>query len=90
VPTVAESGFSGFDIAGWISIHAPAATPTLVVRKLNEDIRKVLATSEVRQQFERAMIDPISADQAQHLDRYLLADHETWGAVIRKGKIQLD
>lgn len=90
VPTIAESGFPGFDIAGWISIHAPAGTPSSVVNKLNETIRRTLATPETQQQFERAMIDPVAADSAQNLDRYLKADYETWGSVIRKGNIRLE
>ena len=60
------------------------------INKLNETIRRTLATPETRQQFERAMIDPVAADSAQNLDRYLKADYKTWGSVIQKGNIHLE
>ncbi len=43
VPTVAESGFPGFESMGWAGLIAPAATPRAIVDKVNADVRKVLA-----------------------------------------------
>ena len=87
VPSIAEMGFPGFNIAGWISIHAPAATSTPIISRLNAAIQRALASPEVQQQFERASIDPINL-KTQELASYLKADYERWGSVIRIGNIQ--
>lgn len=87
VPTIAESGFPGFNIAGWISIHAPAATPSTNISRLNAAIQNVLASPEVQQQFERASIDQINL-KPEEMASYLKTDYERWGSVIRRGNIQ--
>jgi tripartite-type tricarboxylate transporter receptor subunit TctC len=48
VPTVAESGFPGFEAYSWIGIFVPAATPGATVQKLGADFQAVLADAEVR------------------------------------------
>src|SRR6185369_2351749 len=48
VPTVAESGYPGFEAVGWIGIAAPAKTPDAVLNKINADVAKILATSDMK------------------------------------------
>ena len=43
LPTIAESGYPGFDTGSWIGMLAPAGTPTAIVNKISEDLREVLA-----------------------------------------------
>lgn len=89
VPAISEFGFPNFNIAGWISIHAPSATPAPVVARLNALIQRSLASPEVQQQFERASIDPINV-KFQDMGNYLKADYERWGSVIRQGNIRAE
>jgi tripartite-type tricarboxylate transporter receptor subunit TctC len=51
IPTVAESGFPGFDLFTWYGILAPAGTPASVVEKLNSDLNAVLLSKEVRERL---------------------------------------
>jgi tripartite-type tricarboxylate transporter receptor subunit TctC len=51
LPTVAESGLPGFDVAAWFGLYAPAATPKDIVTKLNADVNRVLQLPEVREKF---------------------------------------
>jgi tripartite-type tricarboxylate transporter receptor subunit TctC len=51
VPTLAESGLPGFNTASWIGLLAPAGTPKDIVEKVSRDMREVVATPEVREQF---------------------------------------
>ena len=52
VPTVAESGYPGFEIAGWHGIFAPAGTPQPIIERLQIEVGTVLRNSEVRQGIE--------------------------------------
>jgi hypothetical protein len=52
-PTIAESGYPGFEASVWYAFIAPKATPAAVVDKLNAEVRKALATAEVRQRLKR-------------------------------------
>lgn len=51
VPTVAESGFPGFDAMGWFGFFAPAGTPADIINRLNAEVRAVLAMPEVRERI---------------------------------------
>src|SRR5690606_36665340 len=48
VPTVAESGFSGFDVSTWYGVFAPAGTPASVVNAVNAEVNKLLATADMK------------------------------------------
>ena len=49
VPTLAESGFPGFDVALWLAMAAPEGTPPAIVAKLNSALVEILATADMRQ-----------------------------------------
>ena len=51
LPTMAESGFPGFDIVVWFGLMAPAKTPPEIVDKLHRETARVLALPEVRKRF---------------------------------------
>ena len=51
VPTVAESGVSGYDFSSWGGMLAPAGTPRAIVQKLNSEIGKALAMPDIRKRF---------------------------------------
>ena len=70
VPTVAESGLPGFEVAAWVGLYAPAATPADVVSKLNADVNRVLQLPAVTEKFAALGADsaPMTTDQfALHL-----------------------
>jgi len=50
-PTIAESGFPGFEASVWYGLVAPAATPKVVVQKLHEETQKALQSHEVRERM---------------------------------------
>ncbi len=53
VPTVAESGFPGFEVTGWVGISTTAGTPPDTIARLEAEIRKTLADTEVAALLER-------------------------------------
>jgi tripartite-type tricarboxylate transporter receptor subunit TctC len=51
VPTIAESGFRGFEASVWYALMAPAKTPAAVVEKLHAEVQKALASPEVKERM---------------------------------------
>ena len=83
LPTVAESGLSGFETVTWFGFLLPAATPRDIVTRLNAEIVKVLAQSEARQQFASQGIDIIGGTPEQFA-AYIRDETVKWARVIRE------
>jgi len=58
VPTIAESGLPGFDTSLWYGMMAPAGTPEPVIRRLNQEINKILHDKEVQEAFASRGLTP--------------------------------
>lgn len=58
VPTLAESGYPGFDVQSWFGLAAPAGTPRAVIDRLNTALGKVLAAPDVRQRLQELAATP--------------------------------
>ena len=58
IPTVAESGFSGFDVIAWYALFAPRGTPEPVVSRLSEEIRKIVERDDIRSQMAKLGAEP--------------------------------
>ena len=82
VPTVAESGFSGFEGVAWFGIMAPANVPPLVVRTLQESLQKVMAAQAVRERFAAQGLDVTYLEGAA-FSVYLQKDADRWKQVIK-------
>jgi tripartite-type tricarboxylate transporter receptor subunit TctC len=87
VPTIDESGVPGYQAANWWGIAGPAGTPAAVVTKLNREINAVLASDDVKAQFNKdgAVIVPMSPAE---FTRFYAAEHEKWGKVVREANIK--
>jgi tripartite-type tricarboxylate transporter receptor subunit TctC len=64
VPTVAESGYAGFDASLWLAIMAPAATPPAIVERLNKELNAVVAAADTREAFDKAGTEPLTGAPA--------------------------
>ena len=83
VPTVAESGFPGFEAYSWIGIFAPAGTPADVVKKLTADFQAALNAPEVKRRLTEAGFEVMATD-GPALDRYAKEQHDRWAEFIQK------
>ena len=89
VPTIAESGLPGFEGLLFYLLAAPAKTPPAIVSKLNEAVRQIKQSADVKQQFSR--LGAISIDMTPaELGDYLQRELEKWTKVIQAGGIQPD
>jgi tripartite-type tricarboxylate transporter receptor subunit TctC len=86
IPTMAESGFPGFEAIAWFGLGFPAGTPLDIVERMNREVATALASPEVKQKFEAAGITPLAMSPAQFTD-LIKADIVRWRTVINDAKI---
>lgn len=88
VPTMAESGFPGFELtAPWVGLLAPAHTPTPVIDKLNAAFNDALKDSKVRQRL-KELGAVVVGDSPKQFHDYLVEDKKRWAHVIEAAGIQ--
>lgn len=83
VPTVAESGFPGFEAYSWIGIFAPAGTPPDTVKKLTAEWQAALNAPEVKTRLTEAGFEVMATD-GPALDKYAREQHDRWQDFIQK------
>jgi tripartite-type tricarboxylate transporter receptor subunit TctC len=89
VPTIAESGFAGFEAAVWYGLIAPAATPKAIVSRLHTDVQKALETQDVKNRLltSGGEVIPGSIDQFASL---LASEKTRYERVIKQAGIKPD
>jgi len=88
LPTVAESGYPGFEVIGWFGWLAPAKTGKPIVDRLNRELVKALAVPEVKDRLLSLATVPVG-DQPEEFARFIRSEHDKWGKVIKTAKIEL-
>jgi tripartite-type tricarboxylate transporter receptor subunit TctC len=88
LPTMAESGFPGFEAVPWFGLLAPAGTPKDVLDKLHAETVKVLAMPEVRKKFDELGLDPVGNTPAE-FTAIIRKETPEWAKVIRDAGIKL-
>lgn len=89
VPTVAESGYPGFDAVGWGGIFVPNGTPQPIVDKLAATIAKVATLPDARKQFAEQGTEPASSTQAE-MAKMLRDDYARFGELAKRLGISVD
>ena len=89
VQSIAELGYPGYDIHAWYGLLLKAGTPAPLVQKLYEEVRKVLASSEIRDLFRAQGIDPGGMTPTDYGD-LIRDDLAQWKRVIEKLNIKQD
>jgi tripartite-type tricarboxylate transporter receptor subunit TctC len=87
VPTVAEGGLTGFELASWYAIFAPANTPADSVRLLQRTIVRALEGSAVREQFAAFGAEPVGGTP-EELAAVVQRDLRKWAQVARDGGVK--
>jgi tripartite-type tricarboxylate transporter receptor subunit TctC len=89
VPTIAESGYAGFDAPAWWAVLAPAKTPPEIVARLNAEINKLLDSPEVRDKLSAQGIDIIrtTPDAARV---FIERQADIWAKVVKDNNIKAD
>ncbi len=88
VPTVAESGLPGYESNLWVSLIAPAGTTPEVIKKLNTDVSKIMATEDVKKLLAEQGIEP-AVDTVDGIKDRLRSDTADWEKVITEANISI-
>ena len=86
VPTVAESGYPGFEATNWYAFVAPGKTPKDVLDFWNRELTKVLSDPQVRAELAKHGLDPAPGTR-EELAQYFERESQKWGKVVRDAKI---
>ena len=89
VPSVAESGYPGFDVYVWVALFAPAGTPRPIIDKIAADVTKTLESQEIKERFAGASIE-VGASTPDGLAQFMKKDFELWDKLIKSQGIKLD
>ena len=89
VPTIAESGLAGFDVANWLGVLAPAGTPKDAIARLNAEIRIAMADAEMQRQLVAVGIDP-TYSTPEAFAELIRADIPKWAKVVRASGARAD
>ena len=87
VPTAAEAGLPGYEIANWVGIVAPAGTPPAIVEKLNKEITAIMQSAEVQARLAKLSADTRTMTPAQ-FTAFMEKELAKWGRVVKEGGIK--
>ena len=88
VPTVAESGFPGFEVSLWLGFFAPKGAPAPVLKKLYGELVAIAKSPEMKEPFERNGADPVTTTPAE-LNKLMKAELDKYAKVIKTANITL-
>ena len=89
LPTVSEQGYK-FDADGWYGVFAPAGTPMDIVRRINEEINKVLATEEMRLKFNSQNMPAPPIKTAEQFAATVKSDVALWQSLAKAINFKAD
>ena len=89
VPTVAESGYPGFEALAWHGILAPAKTPPAVIQKLNAEIVKALADPATKELLEKQAMQTVG-NSPEAFAAFIQKDIATWKAVAAAANVSVE
>lgn len=87
VPTVAESGYPGFEVSLWLGFFAPKGTPSAITSRLQGELTRIAQSPEMKEQFGRNGADPVTTTSAE-LNKLIKVEIEKYTKVIKAAGIQ--
>jgi tripartite-type tricarboxylate transporter receptor subunit TctC len=89
VPTMAESGFAGFDATTWYGLVGPAKMPAGLVQRMNEDINRALAMPDVIERLEQSGAED-GGGSAEKFAGFIHSEVRKWRKVIKDANVKAD
>jgi tripartite-type tricarboxylate transporter receptor subunit TctC len=89
IPTVAESGMPGFDVAGWYAFFVPAKTQPEIIRKIHTDTVATLAETRIKARLEELGLVVVGSTP-DALGSYLKSEMAKWAPVIKEANININ
>jgi tripartite-type tricarboxylate transporter receptor subunit TctC len=82
VPTAAEAGLSGLEVTAWFGLIAPKGTPPEIIARLNAEVRKAVASAELRDAISTQGLEP-AADSPQEFAGFIEGEIARWAQVVK-------
>jgi tripartite-type tricarboxylate transporter receptor subunit TctC len=89
VPSIAQSGLSGFEVTGWNGLVAPAGTPGPIIVKLNSALRRGVDDAETRKRLETAGYEVAAPNTPDDFAKFIQVDTERWISIVEKANISM-
>jgi tripartite-type tricarboxylate transporter receptor subunit TctC len=89
LPTIAEAGVPGYEISTWYGIWAPVRTPPAIINRLQQAVAAAARNPETRARFDALGAEPV-ADSPEDYARFVRAEYDRWGKLVRDARIKLD
>ena len=89
IPTIAESGYPGFNASNWYAYLAPAKTPEATLNRLNTELVRALNDPEVREQLAQHGLVPDPMTRKELAD-FIAAESKTWATVVKERNIKIE
>jgi tripartite-type tricarboxylate transporter receptor subunit TctC len=89
VPTVAESGLAGFDMAAWYGLLGPAGLPAPVVQRLNQEFIRAVTAPDLRGKLEEQGT-PVVTSTPEAFGAYIRSERAKWGQAVRESGAKVD
>ena len=89
LPTIAESGFAGFDVSSWYAFLVPAKTPAAVVNRLRDEAIKAVALPDVQQAMARQGLE-VETSTPQQLAQRIKVETTVWADVVKTAGIRAE
>lgn len=86
VPTIAESGYPGFEATNWYAYVLPSKTPTEILLRWNRELVKALNAPEVRKALLAQGMEPVPSTR-EALAAYIKREYDTWARVVKEANI---
>lgn len=89
LPSISESGLTGYDVSNWLGVFAPAGTSKEVIDTLHAALTRAMATPELRQQLKAVGIEP-TIGSPESFSQLIKSDLVKWAAIVKKTGATLD
>ncbi|NDF79042.1 MAG: tripartite tricarboxylate transporter substrate binding protein, partial [Betaproteobacteria bacterium] len=89
VPTLSESGLTGYDSTGWFGLVAPAGTSPQIIQRLHAEFTAALNDEAIKSQMRQNGMEPV-ATSIEGFDAYIKSETQKWARVIRQANIKLN
>jgi len=89
LPTIAEAGYPGFDTSSWQGVLVPAATPASLIRRLHQDLVKVIALPEMHARFADLAMEPVG-NAPREFALIIQSDLVKWLKVIKDSGVKTE
>ena len=89
VPTIAESGLSDYEVVSWQGIFAPAGTPPDIVKRLNEEIVKILRMPDVVERMDTLGLEPVG-NTPEEFAKFQRAEIAKWAKVVKEAGLKAE